>query len=213
MSEPLRDRNGRPIDGECDVSGLDLSDANLAGVSLKWATAEETDFSSARFFEMPTASSGDDERGATRLVTSSFYRVKASRAVFDGAEMFRFKMSSCDFTSASFRGARLVSASIDGTFEGADFRGADLSKCRGTRVNFVDAVLEDAVLSNAQLRSCRFDGANLRGATLNAADLWNCSFVGADLTRANLTGANLTGCDLEDATLTGCWLPDGKRHD
>jgi hypothetical protein len=76
------------------------------------------------------------------------------------------------------------------TFDGADFR---------------EANLEDANLEGAMM----FD-ANLKGANLRHADLYWAILVGANLSHANLEGAVLRGANLERAKCVGANLSNAN---
>jgi hypothetical protein len=80
----------------------------------------------------------------------------------------------------------------DINLEGANFRGADLS-----RMNLLRVSLEGADLREADLRR-----ANLREANLNCADLRGSQLYRANLNRAVLTNANLEGANLYRAYLS-----------
>ena len=81
--------------------------------------------------------------------------------------------------------------------------GADLS----------GAYLRGADLRGADLRGADLSGAYLRGADLSGADLSRADLSGADLSRADLSGANLSGAGLSGADLSGADLSgaDGKN--
>jgi uncharacterized protein YjbI with pentapeptide repeats len=76
----------------------------------------------------------------------------------------------------------------------------------------IGANLQDASLSNADLRWTNFRGANLRKADLTASVLWGAiltkaDLTGADLSQADFTGADLVGADLSNAIVDGaCFL-------
>ena len=63
------------------------------------------------------------------------------------------------------------------------------------------ALLMDADLRDANLRAADFTFANLFGADLSGADLSNADINATILTEANLSGADLSGADLSEADL------------
>ena len=69
-----------------------------------------------------------------------------------------------------------------------------------------DAYLRGAYLSGAYLRGAYLSGAYLRGADLRGADLRGAYLRGADLSGADLRGADLRGADLSGAYLRGAYL-------
>ena len=92
-------------------------------------------------------------------------------------------------------------------------------KCR----SLFGAPLENAKLSNIDLRSAELSRANLKNTELTNTDLRNANFTGADLTGANLTsanfedsylsGVNLTAAILNDANLTNAYLYGANLSD
>lgn len=52
---------------------------------------------------------------------------------------------------------------------------------------------------NAELDAADFSQANLRGANLQGAELDSCRFFGADLRGANLANVRITKTDFRDA--------------
>lgn len=104
----------------------------------------------------------------------------------------------------------------DGSFEGLDLRGLDLSGLILQRADFAGANLSGVPLRKAKLQQANFSNANLTGADLTEADLTNSSAVAADfsgaklcqtiLKEADLTGAKLEKADLTKAVLDGAIL-------
>ena len=123
--------------------------------------------------------------------------VNWQRCVFNGL----------DFQKVDLTGARLRDAS----FFRANLSHSDLSKIRGFRAKFVNAVMREVKLYEAKLSEADFTKADLTGASLAKADLRRVRFFGAILRNADLTGARLTGADLTRADLSGATWVDGKR--
>ncbi len=129
------------------------------------------------------------------------YEVSEQRLDLSGTDL-TFAHLEGHFERAIFRDANLSRANLDG----ARLSGADLSSANliGAGLNYAD--LSGAVLIGADLR-----GANLYGAVLSKADLRGARLGGADLNGANLVGAVLMDADLSgtvliDANLSGARL-------
>ncbi|MFG2001018.1 pentapeptide repeat-containing protein [Spirillospora sp. NPDC048911] len=93
---------------------------------------------------------------------------------------------------------------------GADLRGfvlplADLTAIFGEKLDFSNADLRGATITDAQIPN-----VCLRGADLSYADLSRSNLRGADLTGAKLIGTDLEGTDFTDADLTDADLTDAK---
>lgn len=97
-----------------------------------------------------------------------------------------------DFTSEPIRGRSFV----DGSHEGADFRGADATEADFTRARLAGARFNGTILTRAVLSD-----ADLTGADLSQATPTNARMGGTDLTRAKLTGVDLTSVLLSRARL------------
>jgi len=70
-------------------------------------------------------------------------------------------------------------------------------------IEFINADLRNAVLTNVNL-----EGANLYNANLEGANLYNAYLQGANLESANLESADLRFANLENANLEGAYLED-----
>ena len=202
-----------------DFSGKVLGYLDLSGLDFKRAVIRDADLYGADFTGAMLA--GADLSG------SRLDRAVIIRADFSGADLSRatllrptvYQTMAYDHRdSPRFAGARLVGVRVQARLDGADFRGADLTRAdfspletrpgQGTLVtlranecrscDFSGAILEDADFTNAYLTFARFSGADLTGAVLAGADLSM-----ADLSGATLTGADLTGADLDGTRLTG----------
>lgn len=96
-------------------------------------------------------------------------------------------------------GANLLEAVLQGAdMSKADMRDALLVGANLSEVHLPDADLRRAILSSADLKSAHLESANLQGA-----NLWN-----ADLRKAFLQSATLNETDLHQAKLRGAFLDD-----
>ena len=75
----------------------------------------------------------------------------------------------------------------------------------------LEAIKNNANLSDADLRNADLRNANLWNADLRNADLWNANLWNADLSGADLSGANLSDADLSDADLSDANLWNAKN--
>jgi len=163
-----------------DLTGVDLTAANLSGADLTRArldraTVVRADFSSARL------------RGASLRNPTVFSDLNIDLA-----------------DAPRFRNADLSGAQIAARLDGADFRGADLTRAViGPR-----SATWGSWKPRTVMRGCDFSGAKLVEVDLTNTVLHFARFVGADLSRANLTRADLSNADLSDADLSGADLTE-----
>lgn len=177
-----------------DLYGIDLTGAILRGADLRGVRLDRANIARADF-------SGADLTGATLLRPNAFLTPG-----FDVRDAPRFG------------GANLAGIRVKARLDGADFRGADLTRAdfsplekrpgeRDAATNsrnhlvacdFSGAILHKADLTLAILTHARFLGADLEGANLSRTDLSNADFTGA-----NVGGVDFTGADLDGARLAG----------
>jgi uncharacterized protein YjbI with pentapeptide repeats len=106
------------------------------------------------------------------------------------------------YEAGLIRRDRLVLGLINADLEGAPLSMAELSEAslRGANLSGADLML--AKLGGADLRDANLSGANIWWAYLRDADLRGANLHGAVLWRADLRGANLVRADLTDADLS-----------
>ena len=107
-------------------------------------------------------------------------------------------LSGADLSDAplSASGTDLIEARLDG----ANLSDADLS----------NTIMNEAFLWRANLRSANLSGAALGGANLYDADLSNADVMEAKLRRADLSGADLSGLILSGADLSNANLSNAE---
>ena len=181
-----------------NLSGFDLSDADLRYANLGGANLRSADLS------------GADLSGAN-LRSADLSGADLSGADLIDANLMSAYLSGADLRSADLSGAYLMSAYLIGAYLiGANLSGANLSGA-----NLRSANLRSADLSGADLIDANLIGANLIGANLSGANLSGANLIGdrirayrihADLSGANLSGADLSGADLSGANLSGANL-------
>lgn len=166
---------------------------------------------------------GIDLRGA-RL-----HGLKLEEPALAGADWSEAVLEKVGFYGAHAKGFRLERAVlrgvIDGDFEGACFREADLRRCalsgsfRGA--NFRGARLDEASFGLASA----FDEADFSGATMRGPEPQSClgmqgeavsfrraKFVGADLTRFDIKIADFDEADFTDAVLENAVFSGGEEN-
>ncbi|WP_445250599.1 pentapeptide repeat-containing protein [Microcoleus sp. OTE_8_concoct_300] len=190
----IRDRN---------LSGFDLSDADLRYANLSGANLRSADLS------------GADLSGAN-LTSADLSGADLSGANLIDANLMSAYLSGADLRSADLSGAYLMSAYLIGAnLIGANLSGANLIRAYLSGANLRSADLTSADLSGADLIDANLIGVNLIGANLSGANLSGASLIGdrirayrihADLSGANLSGADLSGADLSGANLSGANL-------
>jgi uncharacterized protein YjbI with pentapeptide repeats len=181
-----------------NLSGVDLSDADLSGANLRSAYLRGADLSSA------------DLSGAN-LFGANLRSADLSGADLSGAYLSGANLRSADLSGADLRGADLIGADLIGAYlSGANLRSADLRSADLIGAYLIGANLRSANLSGADLSGAYLSGAKLSGANLSGANLSGAYLSGAYLIGANLSGANLRGADLRGADLRGAYLSKTK---
>jgi uncharacterized protein YjbI with pentapeptide repeats len=171
------------LDGR-DLQAVELSWADLRGVSLNGATMQGADLSWARLDG--AACIRLILRGAN-LTAAQLQRANLNSAQLQGAYLGNAKLQDAVLAFAQLQGANLGNAQLQGAkLSQAQLRGADL----------VGAQLQGADLGGAQLQ-----GVDLRSAGLQGAYLGSAQLQGADLSVAQLPGVGLGNADLSDSNV------------
>jgi len=203
VTQGIRDRNLSGVDlSDADLSGANLSganliDADLSGADLSGANLIDADLSGADLF-------GADLSGAD-LSGADLFGADLSRANLIDADDLSgadLNLSGVDLSGANLRSANLSLANlIDADLSGADLRSANLSLANLSLAHLSGADLSLANLSLAHLSGADLSGTNLSGAYLRSANLSGAELSGANLISANLRSANLSGAELSGANL------------
>ena len=201
-----------------DYSARNLTKLDLSGLDFKGALLTGADLYGADF---TNASLKGVDLSRTRLDRAIVTRADFSGANFAGATLLRPTIfTSLAFDRADsprFAGANLRQIRVLATFNGTDFRGADLSEAdfspyearragEGTITNMPGNVLKSCDFTGATAKQTNFSRAVLRFSKFTDADLSGANFSGADLSNVDLTGARLTGADMTGADLDGAIL-------
>jgi uncharacterized protein YjbI with pentapeptide repeats len=189
----------------CDLHGADLSegrfektvfdDCDLNGVTLLQMSLRGVELRACRMAEAALVE--------VELDGVSFHRSDLSKAAFVTCRGERVR-----FDEAKLENARFVAGCV---FDGADFRGADLSRSalRGgsfEKAHFEDAILIAADLSQARCAGARFERADMRRLLATECELAGAVLRGANLMEAVLQGSDLRGTDLSHSNLFGADL-------
>ena len=211
-----------------DLSGVDFTGMDLSHVNLSTANA---------VIISPTTNVGaailTDGQTGTNLSGQNFGSTYTKFAgTFDGTT------PGTDLRGVNLAGAGLYQANLTGVnLSGAVLVGADLSnaslyraKLIGTQAgvtpdsgsagaaNFSGAYMALADLTDADLRSVKFDNAHLYGAIkfvrarLDSASMIGANLAGADFTQASLANTNFTQAVLVGATFSGAALQNASMY-
>jgi uncharacterized protein YjbI with pentapeptide repeats len=164
----------RNLELEPDLSGVDLSSAQLVDAYLGRANLAKANLSRAN---LSGANLGRSDLTGANLSHANLYRAILSTA----------NLTDGDLTQAHLREAQLNGAILErATLSGANLR---------------DAFLTNANLAGAKANNAKLIAANLNVARLIGADLTSADLKEASLRKADLSEAILNGCDMERAVL------------
>ncbi|MBN1928814.1 MAG: pentapeptide repeat-containing protein [Chlorobiaceae bacterium] len=219
-NEARKARPGAPVDfNKKDFMELDLSEADLTGVSFKAANLSGANLRDAVLRQAKL--NGADLAGAdlrrtdftdADLSGANLVRADLSGAILDGANLGMTDMNHANLSGASLTNARMNGANLtecnlhEATLSWADLSGAslgmaDLAEAHMHEARFVDADLLGADLHEADLSEADLHEADLREADLHDVDLHEADLHEADLSEAEMTKADLHQADLRAAKL------------
>jgi uncharacterized protein YjbI with pentapeptide repeats len=182
---------------------IDVSDADMRGVSLQGVNLSRANLSGARLSGANLSNANlhaANVRGAD-LSHADLTSAQLS-ANFDGANLKGADLSDAIANEGSFIGTTLSEA----TLLRASLYRADLSRANLVQTDLTEAHLHGAQLTSAVLEGAVLDQANLYRADLEHAHMAGANLSGANLTEANLAGTNLSAADLSRANLTNANL-------
>jgi uncharacterized protein YjbI with pentapeptide repeats len=198
-----------------DLSGVDLSNANIQGIPLAKRNLSGAVLASTNL-------DGADLSGAN-LFGANMSKSSLKGVNLTGASLHATNFTETDLTFTSFspqpdwsRDANnrtvldkaivpLAALGRDWSFlhlTGAYVLGLD-SGVDLSGINASNIVFQNAGMSGVRFMRARFDGADLTGARLNEADLSNANMSGAVLYSADLSGTTLSQADLTRARFGG----------
>ena len=168
----------------CDLTGANLSAADLVHANLSGATLANANLTGAdlNYAELQKASLASADLSGASLVATILRAADLSGANLSAANLYEVFSGLITASPAPTlpTGWQLTSGYLAGP-------GADLG----------NAALSGADLSSADLAGAFLDGADLISANLSAADLSKAVLGAADLGGSNLSRANLTGATLD----------------
>ena len=140
----------RPV-GSCDPEG---KQADLSGQDLSYANLRRADMTDASLTE-------------ANLTGALLREAELNGAILTGANLTGADLTGAYLLAANLTGADLSNANLTG----ASLTGADLSNANMVGANMIGANLSGAILDGANLKGADLTGANLTGAILTDAIL------------------------------------------
>jgi uncharacterized protein YjbI with pentapeptide repeats len=186
------------------LSGVDLSNANLVGANLNGANLIDANLSGSNLSgaNLSRADLSGADLSEANLSGAYFIDTYAIDAYFIDANLNGAYLKGAFLRGAYLSGANLIDAYLSrADLRGANFSRADLGSANLSRADLSSANLKGEYLGNANLSGANLSSANLSGADLSGADLSHAYLRTADLSGAYLKTANLTYADLSSANV------------
>ena len=207
--------------------GVDLSEANLAGLNLSFVDLSGANFQASNF---TGASLRNANLSGANLVRATISGANLDGARLEGADLSHVKSGGIVGlpsskpegwnlikgylvgATANLSGADLRGVNFSGfDIQRADFTGSNLSSADLAALDFSTSIMDDVNFASANLsfsklpRDCLvdnsdFSNANLAHVDLSNFDLSHADFTGANFEGANVSGASLTFAELQDST-------------
>ncbi|MCB8948835.1 MAG: pentapeptide repeat-containing protein [Ardenticatenaceae bacterium] len=159
--------SGANLSGVCllnaQLIGADLSNANLAGADLTNANLYDADLKNAVFYI-------DNE-------TATLKNAVLAYAKLNNADLYQVVLTGADLTHADFTDANLARATIS-----------------------LSTTLTNAIFKEVSFVCANLNGAQLVFVDISWADLRGADLTGADLSRSNLSGSNFSGAEYSAST-------------
>jgi uncharacterized protein YjbI with pentapeptide repeats len=176
------------------LKSFDLNNADLSGLNLTMANLSNCELNFANFSEAKAASI---DLSVTKLKGANFHDSDLTEANF----------SNCDATGADFENSIMILANATH----ADFTGAKFAQSDLSATNFKSSTLKGAQFEDAKLKATIFSNCDLRVANMVGVNFHETLFdsvtlTGADLSRADLSGIDLTRVDFQGIILKGANL-------
>ncbi|TFC67787.1 pentapeptide repeat-containing protein [Cryobacterium sp. TMT2-4] len=193
------------------LSGLDLKDQNLAGLTLPRADLSRSmlsgvDFTSA---DLTDADLSNTTMTSARIVSATMPEADINYANLDDAELTssNFRKAQFNLTSARNLNRGLESYSKN-DFSGAQFLGSDFTGSDLSQSDFTAAFFDGTVMREVNLRGAIFAGALVRDVDLTGSNLDDVDFSTVDFQGV----VQLTGVCWTETTRwpEGSELPPGK---
>ncbi|WP_296223977.1 DUF2169 family type VI secretion system accessory protein [Ralstonia sp. UBA689] len=196
--------------GKGDFTRGDFTQANLAGADVGGALFDQAEMTGV---DASLCRAEGAQLTGCALSGANFSGAVLTQANFSGSQLGGSNFSAALCEGADFQGVRAQSAVFaeanltasrahaDSCFDGAQFVRARLERASWGGAQLRAAVLEHAILDNADLSSVQAGNAQFRLASAKGA-----KFSKADLSGADLTAVNLFSGSLRKATLDGTLL-------
>ncbi len=181
------------MDG-ANLFGASLASASLLDTSLRFATLASANLTQARFSDAdgPVVCQGP---GAPN---------PQIQPLFTGAILTQAILTGADLRGADLRGADLNYTSLGGAdLSGANLSGVTMILANLSAASLRDATLDGAVLLNAIMLSTDATRASMRRALLNSAIIEQANFRDAVLIEANFNGTTIVRTQMLGADATG----------
>ena len=186
------------------LMSIDLADAVLVSANLEKAELSGAKLNRARMQNSNlenTVLRGADIRN-TKFSRAKMHKTNLSKAngigsVFQDAQLASSILTRGSFQNANFQGANLAEVVADR----ANFRGSNLREANLDRASLLGAIIENAEMIGATFVGANLQKAKVQGANLSDAKLRNSNLSEANFRDANLTGASLQGAELKKASL------------
>ena len=186
-----------------DLSGLDFRTANLQESCFAGANLSGCDFSGANLSKATFESA--DMSGAT------FQRVNATDANFFYCNMQDAKMMNPDFRRAFMNGSDASRANIhEGNFDYANIKHGKWDDIKVQQSTFNYADLEGISLAGAQLREVTMKHALLDRAIMTNAELLKCDLTAAMMVNVKATKLKIKDSILKDVDARGINLEEAE---
>jgi len=200
---------------DVNLSGADLSDVNLSSADLNHANLSEANLSSA---DLNHANLSEVDFSGADLTMADLSSTDLRDANLHDANLSDTKLNKANISGADLTGANLNSADLSGAdLNFANFRDADLSGANLSGTNLSDGIQIDpkwklvhelvneggagGSLGDADLSHAFLNGVNLSYADLSHTNLSHTNLNDADLSHANLNDADLSHANLSGANL------------
>lgn len=181
------------------LKNANLSEANLENTNFLGANLEGVNFSHANL--------EDANFEGANLANTNLSYANLENANFEGANLRNANLSSSNIMDANLRNTVLNNANFTNSIYSKDtilpfdFNYNRKMHCIFPRANLQDADLSNIDLKGINLQNCFLINVNFENCDLSNANLENAVLINANLKNANLFQANLKNADLSLANL------------
>lgn len=177
-------------DRTTDMSGADLSYANLTGADLTLSQLVNSGLLKANLnratLALANLNGANLEHASliqANLEAATLVEARLSKADLTEAQLAEANLEGARLAEVNAAGAQMPNANLQGVAAiAAKLNSADLSQAAMSTADFTGAVLQDANLRHTDLTGVSLRDADLRGAWLQGAIIDNTDFAGTILT-------------------------------